>query len=482
MSADLKSKVIIGVIWRTTEQFGVQIVNFGVAIILARLLGPEAFGTIALLTIFIALSEVIANAGFGQALIQKKDADDLDFNSVFYFSCAVGVLLYLILFFVAPLVAKFYDIPLLKILLRVLSIRVVLDMIGSIQNSYLSRNMLFKKSFFIAFPSTVLAGVVGILMAYLGYGVWALVWSSLSGCLSNLILRWFVIGWRPSLAFSYERLHLLWGFGSKILASNFLDTFFHQLYNIIIGKVYTPKDLAFYAKGDNMPKIGMTCIQGAISSVIFPAFSKIQNDIDKLKEAMHKTMRVASIIVFPMMFGLAMMSKPIILLLLGDEWAQVIPFMQISCVIYAFWPIHAISLQAIQAMGHSNIFLRLEIYKKTLLLLVLFGTFQHSVLMIALGRLIITPLTVVINIRPNIKLIGYSFKDLFCDLYKSIIVSIVFIIVGGVLLILDIPIIYLLIIQILAFTICYLLLLYLLCPNLFMYFKSNLMNKLKVTR
>ena len=183
-----------------------------------------------------------------------------------------------------------------------------------------------------------------------------------------------------------------------------------------------------------------------------------------------------------MMFGLAMMSKPIILLLLGDEWAQVIPFMQISCVIYAFWPIHAISLQAIQAMGHSNIFLRLEIYKKTLLLLVLFGTFQHSVLMIALGRLIITPLTIVINIRPNIKLIGYSFKDLFCDLYKSIIVSIVFIIVGGVLLILDIPTIYLLIIQILAFSICYLLLLYLLCPNLFIYFKSNLMNKLKVTR
>ena len=477
MRDNLKLKVITGVIWRTIEQFGVQTVNFGVAIILARLLGPEAFGTIALLTIFIALSEVIANAGFGQALIQKKDADDLDFNSVFYFSCAVGVLLYVILFCAAPLVAKFYDMPLLKILLRVLAIRVVLDMIGSIQNSYLSRNMLFKKSFFIAFPSVVLSGVVGILMAYWGYGVWALVWSSLSGCLSNLILRWFIIGWRPSLIFSYERLRVLWGFGSKILVSGFLDTFFTQLYSIIIGKVYTPKDLAFYAKGDNMPRIGMNCIQGAISSVVFPAFSQIQNDKSKLKEAMHKTMRVASIIVFPMMVGLAIMSKPIILLLLGDEWIAVVPFMQTACVIYAFWPIHVISLQAIQAVGRSDIFLKLEIYKKGLALFVLLITFRSGVFMIALGRLLTTPLSVFINIYPNIKLIGYSFKNLFVDLHKSIIISVVFLISGVLTTYFNLPSMVLLVVQICVFSVVYFISIYFLSPDLLIYIKQCLAKK-----
>lgn len=472
MKDNLKSKVIIGVIWRTIEQFGVQIVNFGVAIILARLLGPEAFGTIALLTIFIALSEVIANAGFGQALIQKKDADDLDFNSVFYFSCAVGVLLYVILFCAAPLVAKFYDIPLLKILLRVLAIRVVLDMIGSIQNSYLSRNMLFKKSFFIAFPSTVLSGVVGIWLAYSNFGVWSLVWSSLSGCFLNLILRWYIIGWRPSLAFSFDRLRVLWGFGSKILVSGFLDTFFTQLYSIIIGKVYTPKDLAFYAKGDNMPRIGMNCIQGAISSVVFPAFSQIQNDKSKLKEAMHKTMRVASIIVFPMMVGLAIMSKPIILLLLGDEWIAVVPFMQMACVIYAFWPIHVISLQAIQAVGRSDIFLKLEIYKKGLALFVLLITFRSGVFMIALGRLLTTPLSVFINIYPNIKLIGYSFKNLFIDLHKSIIISVLFLIIGVLTTYFNLHTMVLLAVQIFAFIVVYFISIYFLSPDLLIYIKQ----------
>lgn len=453
MDGNLKQKVISGVFWRIFEQFGVQIVNFIVAIVLARLLGPDAFGTIALLTIFIALSEVIANAGFGQALIQKKDADDLDFNSVFYFSCVIGICLYFVLFFIAPHVAVFYNLPILKILLRVLALRVIVDMIASVQNSYLSRNMFFKKSFIIAFPSIVFSAIVGICLAIFDFGVWALVWSTLAGCLLNLVLKWFIIGWRPSLQFSFLRLRLLWGFGSKILISNFLDTFFTQLYSIVIGKVYTKEDLAFYNRGDHIPKIGMTCIQGAISSVIFPAFSKIQNDTEKLKEAMHKTMQIASSVIFPLMFALAMMSKPIILLLLGEEWELAVPFMQMACVIYAFWPIHVICLQTIQATGRGDIFLKLEILKKILLLFVLLFTYKYGVYIIALGRLLVSSISVLINVYPNKKLIKYSFMDLINDLKESIIISICTIIVLGLCLLLPVSNFLLLICQSVMFCI-----------------------------
>ena len=447
MDGNLKQKVISGVIWRSVEQFGIQIVNFIVAIVLARLLGPDAFGTIALLTIFIALSEVIANAGFGQALIQKKNADDLDFNSVFYFSCVIGICLYFVLFFIAPHVAVFYNLPILKILLRVLALRVIVDMIASVQNSYLSRNMLFKKSFIIAFPSIVFSAIVGICLAIFDFGVWALVWSTLAGCLLNLVLKWLIIGWRPSLQFSFLRLRMLWGFGSKILISNFLDTFFSQLYSIVIGKVYTKEDLAFYNRGDHIPKIGMTCIQGAISSVIFPAFSKIQNDTEKLKEAMHKTMRIASMVVSPIMIGLAMMSRPIILVLLGEKWEFAVPFMQIACFIYVFWPMYAISLQSIQALGRSDIFLKLEIYKKIILLIVLVCTCKYGVIIIALGRLITSPLSMIINVYPNKKLIGYSFKNLFCDLKAGFILSLLVVVFTLPILFLPIPDIYILLIQ-----------------------------------
>ena len=424
MMGSLRKQVISGVLWRFAEQFGTQIITFVVSIILARLLGPEEFGTVALLTIFMALSQCLVNSGFGTALIQKKDADDLDFNSVFYLNLASSILIYGVLWVGAPVIAGFYGKPVLIPVLRVSAIKLIFDGLSGIQNAVLARQMLFNRSFWITLSGTLVGGITGIWMAYSGFGIWALVWSSLLGGGVSTTARWFLIGWRPAFQFSWQRLAGLFKFGSRMLGSSLLDTFFTQIYGLLIGKWYSASDLAYFNRGEHIPQMAMNSVQGSISSVIFPALSKMQDDKAKLKRAMRKVMQTSSFFVFPMMFGLAAVSKPLILVLISEKWLPAVPYMQLACLSYAFWPIHVANLQAIQACGRSDVFLNLEMIKKIMLIVVLFVTFKHGVLAIALGRLFIAPLSVYINSFPNKRLIDYSQAEQLRDLSPEFILSV----------------------------------------------------------
>lgn len=404
----LKRTIITSVIWRFCEQFSTQIVSLVISIVLARLLGPEEFGTIALLTIFIEISACLVNSGFGSALIQKKNADELDFNSVFYFSIVVSILVYFILFISAPFIASFYSEPILIPVLRVTALKLIFDAISSVQNAILTRKMLFSKSFMITLPSTIISGASGIYLAYAGCGIWALAWSSLVGSFSANILRWFIIGWKPKFAFSFSRLKELFKFGSNVLISSLIDKFFTNIYGLLIGKFYTKEDLGHYNRGSHIPQIVMGTLQGSIASVLFPALSKTQDDIVLLKDLVKKSIQSASLIVFPAMFLLAATSDSLVLILFSEKWKFAVPFMQIACISYAFWHLHATNLQVILALKRSDLFLKMEILKKVLMLICIALTLPFGVIWLALGKIILTPLSFIINAYPNKKLINYN--------------------------------------------------------------------------
>lgn len=407
--SSLKTKVVKGTIWALAERFAGQAVSFVVSMVLARLLVPEDYGTVALLGIFTAIAGVIVDSGLGGALIQKKEATELDFNSVFYLSLAASGAVYLILFFSAPFIADFYKTPVLIPITRVVSLTIIFNAINSVQNAELSRKMLFDRSFRISLISVVLGSAIGISLAYLGYGPWAIVWSTVGGAFVGVISRWFIIAWRPKLMFSWLALRGLWRFGWKMAVSSLLDSIFVNVHGLIIGRLYSKADLAFVNKGAHVPRLGMDSINSTLGRVAYPALAQMQDDPDKMREAMRKMIRISTFFVFPLMTGLAVCAKEIILILFGQKWLPAVPYLQIACFGCALWPFHTINLQGITAMGRSDVFLVLEIIKKTLCLMVIAITARSGVFVfVASSTLILGPVSVLINSWPNRKLLGYT--------------------------------------------------------------------------
>lgn len=420
----LKNQVIGGVVWRTLEQFGTRGISVVVSIVLARILGPEEFGTVALLTIFLTLSSCLVNSGFSMALIQKKDVDDLDLNSVFYLNLAISLLIFGVLWICAPAIASFYGKPILVPVLRLSSVKLIIDAANGVQNVVLSRNMLFNRSFWISLSGIITNGVVGIWMAYTGFGLWALVWSFISGGLVATVVRWSLIGWRPTLQFSFTRLSSLFRFGSKMLWSSILETFSSQVYGLLIGKYYSAVDLAYFNRGANLPNLAMDSILGSISGVVFPALSKIQADKVRLKTAMQRILQTSSAVIFPLMFGLAAVAEPLIRLLYSDKWLMAVPYMQIACLGYALWPIHVANLQVIQAVGRGDIYLRLEIIKKVLIAVSILASFPYGAIALAFGKMLLSPISLYINCHPNTKLLDYSPSEQLLDVLPTFLLSV----------------------------------------------------------
>ncbi len=405
----LKQKVVKGFFWALMEKLGVQMMGFVVSMVLARLLTPADYGTIALLTIFTAIAGCLASSGFGSALIQKKEATELDFNSVFYLSLALSSLLYAGLYFAAPLIAGFYQTPVLVPVLRVLALSLIFNAINSIQSAELSRKLLFHLSFRISLIGSLSTGIVGVTMAYLDYGVWALVWSQLTGGIVGVLTRWYFIAWRPKWMFSWSALKGLFSFGWKMAVSGLLDTAYGNLYGLLIGKFYTRADLAFVNKGRSIPELAMNTINGTLGQVAFPALAQMQDRRDALREAMRKMIRVSTFCVFPLMTGCACCADSMIYLLFGEQWLPSVPYVRIACFTFALWPFHTINLQAIQALGRSDLFLILEIIKKTVGLITLASSIRLGVWwLMAISAFVCGPLSVLINAWPNRKLLNYS--------------------------------------------------------------------------
>lgn len=424
----LKSSVITSLIWKFLERIGTQGVQFVVAIVLARLLAPADFGLIALVTVFIALANVFVQSGFNTALIQKKNADNVDFSTVFYASLAVAALLYGVLFIGAPLIADFYNgqtklIP----VIRVLGIILLMGAVNSVQEAYVARNMMFKKLFYRSVGAIIPSGIFGVVLAYLGYGIWAIVGQQLMNSFLVCVLMWFTVKWRPQLIFSFVRFKGLFSFGWKLLCSALLDTLYRNIRDLVIGKMFTPADLGFYNRGDQFPKIIIANINSSIQSVLLPSLSTVQDDKPRLKSLARRSIRTSAFLLLPMMAGLAAVAKPLTLVLLGEKWLPAVPFIQICCFSYAFWPIHTTNLSAINAIGRSDVFLRLEIIKKCygLAILALAIWLFRSPIGIAASAAVTAPLGSFVNAYPNKKLLNYGFVEQMRDFLPSFVLAVV---------------------------------------------------------
>lgn len=417
---DLKQKVVKGAFWQLLQQFSTQIVQFVVGMVLARLLVPSDYGTVALTSIFFAVAGQFVDSGFGGALVQKKDADDLDFNSVFYLSLVMASLVYTVMFFAAPYIAAFYDVPILTPIVRVSATCFIFNAINSIQNAELYKKMLFHLSFRINLITCFTSAITGVTLAYLGFGVWALVWSSIAAGVAGVIARWTIVAWRPKLMFSFARLWPLFQYGWKMLASAIMAVIFENLSSLLIGKFYTKSDLAFVNKGRNAPNIFMSVVDGTLGSVTFPALVQLQDDVARLRDATRRTIQCSTFLVFPLMTGIAFCSEDAIVFLYGEQWRPAAVYMMIACWTYALWPFHTVNLRAITAMGRSDIFLKLEIIKKILAIVVIFTSIRYGVLAFVLaGAVVSSPLSVLINSWPNRKLLGYSIRMQIIDVMPT---------------------------------------------------------------
>ena len=422
---NMKLKTISSLIWKFSERMGAQIIQFVVSIVLARLLTPADYGLIGLITVFITVSLVFAQSGLGQALVQKKNADDIDFSSVFYFSLVFSVLIYVILFAVAPFIAHFYEEPILTNVVRVLGIVVIIGAVHSVQNAYVQKTMQFKCFFWSTLGGTLVSAAIGISMAYNGYGVWALVGQQISNQFANTIILFFAVKWRPKLMFSFERASRLFTYGWKMLVSSLIDTVYTNIHSLIIGKFYSASDLGFYSRGRQFPMLIIQNINTAIDTVLFPVMSEVQDEKARLKSMMRRSIVTSTFLIFPMMAGLAAIAEPITLLLLTEKWLPAVPFIQFCCFIFAFMPIHTANLQAIKALGRSDIFLGLEIAKKIAGILILIITLPNGLMVMMIGNCVSTIISSFINAFPNRKLLGYSYLEQIKDILPSIVISII---------------------------------------------------------
>lgn len=406
------------------ERSGAQGVAFIVAIILARVLEPKVYGTVALITVFINIMQVFVDSGLGSALIQKKNADDMDFSTVFYFNIVMCFLLYGIMFFLSPIIAAFYKIPELIGLIRVLSLMLIISGVKNIQQAYIAKKLIFRKFFFATLGGTLVAAVVGIVMVYQDFGVWALVAQMLVNTSIDTIILWITVKWRPKKMFSFYRLQSLFNYAWKLLISGIFDTVYHELWQLIIGKMYTKADLAYYNRGEQFPKTIVANIDTAIDSVLFPVMSTKQDDEEQIKLITQKALKISTYILMPLMTGLAVCAEFIVRIILTDKWLFCVPFLRVFCFNYAFYSVHTVNLNAIKAMGRSDLFLKLEFIKKVIGLVMLVTTMHFGVMVMAYGLLVTGVLCQIINAWPNGKLINYKYIEQIKDILPQIILSV----------------------------------------------------------
>ncbi len=420
-----KKGLVNNLAWKFAERIAAQLVTLIVSIVLARILDPSHYGTVAIVTVFITLANIFVSDGFGSALIQKKQVDALDYSSVLYFNIAFSIVLYLILFFTAPLIAAFYGegYEILTPVFRVLGLRLILAAVNSVQQAYVAKNMIFKKFFLSTLLGTLLSGVVGIAMAYMGFGIWALVAQYLLGSAITTVVLMFSLGNIYVWDFSMTRLKSLFSYGWKLLCTGLLITGYQELRALIIGKLYSSEHLAYYDKGKQFPNLIVGNINTSLGAVLFPKLSGQQDDMASLKAMTRKSIRFSTYIMCPVMLGLAAVAEPFVSLVLTDKWLPCVPLLQLFCVFYLFQPIHTANTQAIKATGRSGLCLKLELFRDAIQLIVLIAVMWISVEAIVISMAVLSVLFIFVNAYPNTKILGYSFKEQMQDFLPGVWMS-----------------------------------------------------------
>ena len=426
----VKSRAVTGVIWKLMEKVGMQFMQFVIQIVLARLLLPEDYGIVGLLTIFITLSDVFLKQGFTTALIQKKDADELDFSSVFIVNILMAFVIYAILFLVSPLVSVFYNEERLTAIMRVLSLNVIVGAFSAVHNAIMSKELEFKKSFLRSLSSVLTQGAVGISFAYMGFGVWSLVFSKIAATVVGTVVICATVKWKPKMMFSLKRLGSLFSFSSNVLFVNLLNTAFNNIHSLIIGRYFHKAELGYYQRGQQFPSVMMTAVDGSLNEVIYPTLSKLQDDLGKVKTALRRSMKTSMFLVMPLLFGMMAVSEDMILVLLTEKWLPCVPYVRLSCIVCAFWPLSA-RRHALNALGLSKITFKLSLISKMMTLVFIFICIPYGIYAIMLGTIFSSSVGVWLTSYYVSKHIHYSIKEFVLDILPPVIISgIMFVIVS----------------------------------------------------
>lgn len=420
---NLKQKTISGLLWSFIDSFATQGITFIVGIILARMLTPKEFGLVGMITIFVTISSSFINSGFGVALIQKQNCTENDFSTVFYFNLVMGVLLFWILFLSAPAISRFFNEPQLTILIQFLGIVLIIDALTIIQRTILTKRIDFKLQTKVSIISSVFSGIISLIMAFNGFGVWSLVARQISQQAMNSLLLWMWNGWFPLLIFSMDSFRQLFSFGSKLLVSGLIDTIYRNVYYVIIGKYFTAVELGYYTRAEQFQSLPSSNLQGIIGRVSYPVLSTIQDDIPRLKETYKKTIRSTMLITFVLMLGMAAIAKPMILTLIGDKWEPCVIYLQMLCFVGMFYPLHALNLNMLQVQGRSDLFLRLEIIKKALAVPVIVIAVIWGIKAMILGMMLLSLIAYYLNSYWSGHLIDYSCLEQIKDILPSFLIA-----------------------------------------------------------
>jgi len=420
---NLKKQVTQGAVWAYADQFGIQLISFAVNLILARLLMPADFGTIALFSVVINVSSVLINGGLSSSLIRTQNVDSRDLSTVFWFNIGMTVMLYLLMFAAAPIIADFYKMPLLTPVIRVYSIVLIIGGFVGVQDVIFEKNLDFKTIFKIRFPSMILGGVSGVGFALAGFGVWSLVFSALIQNLMFTVQYWLYSDWRPTFEFDMQKFRYHFAFGFRMTLSAILNVIFNNIYTIVIGKRFTETTLGFYNRAEAFKNLPISNVSTALNRVTYPLFATFSNDNEKLRNAYRQILKLVIFVVSPVICMMVIAAEPTIRFMLGEKWLPIVPYFQIMSLGALFQPIHSYNLNLLQVKGRSDLYLRLEVIKKILIIAAVLAGFQFGVYGIVWAQVLISVVSLFINTHYTAKFIKYSMIQQLSDLLPSILLS-----------------------------------------------------------
>jgi len=425
MMDNLKYRTINGVLWSAAERASNEVLRFVIVVMLARLLSPEQFGLVAMLAIFIGISQTFVNSGFGAALIQKKNASQTDYSTVFYFNIIVGLFLFGILFCFAPFIAAFYQEPQLVALTRFMGLTIVISSFGLIQNTLLTKKIDFKTQTTVNMIALSCSGIIAIIMAWKGFGVWSLAVQAVSLDFFRTLLLWFFNSWRPTAEFSEKAFRSLFSYGSKLLAASLLNTIFTNIYAVVIGKAFTTTDLGFYTQANRLQRLPAQNVNSIVQRVTFPAFSSIQDENARLKRGYKKALKLLVFVNFPIMLGLIAVAKPLIGIVLTEKWMPAVPYLQLLCVVGSTYPIHSLNLNILQVKGRSDLFLKIQIIDTAVIALAIVLTLPFGILALIIGQVMTSFVAYFINSYYSSRFIGYGLGEQVTDILPYLSAAII---------------------------------------------------------
>lgn len=430
----LRTRAKKGFVWTFAQQFGNQVVGFVISLILARILLPAEFGLIGMIAIFVAVGNTLLNSGLTQSLIRSEELEEADYSTVFYFNLISATAVYGFVFLLAPLIANFYNQPLLIDIVRLYCLSFIFSAFAAVQLARLTKKMEFKTQTLVALPATIIGGAVGIFMAYSGYGVWSLVWSSLITSFLSSVQLWFYSKWKPRLIFSRKKFKIHFDFGYKLTLSGLLNRIFENIFIIVIGKYFSAAQVGYYTRAETTKQLPLSNIFNSLDKITYPMFAEIQNDDVRLKRVYRQLLQMVLFIVAPLLIFIAVLGEPIFRFLFTEKWLPAVPYFQILCVTGILYPLHAYNLSILNVKGRSDLFLKLEVIKKVIIVITILATIQFGILALLYGQVFISLVAFFINSHYTAKFINYPALHQLKDVFPVILLALIS---GGVIFLID---------------------------------------------